>query len=66
MYSHCTRCRRAVLSANLVVVDGKAYGRTCAAKVGDLLVQPQRRAQVMPRTRRPRGDARQLQLEVAP
>lgn len=62
MYSHCTRCRRPVLFTNLVVVDGKGYGRSCSAKVGDLLVQPQRRAQVVPRTRRARLDARQTPL----
>lgn len=52
----CARCRRNV--AVPVIVEGKGYGATCAAKVGDLLTQPQRRA-VGRRRRAARADERQ-------
>lgn len=65
IYSHCARCRRPVLFTNLVVVEGKGYGKSCSEKVGDLLTQPQRRVQITSRRRKQSGDSRQLQLEVS-
>jgi hypothetical protein len=58
----CARCKRP-LSGEPVVVDGKGYGPRCAALVGDLLVQPQRRAITTPTRRRARNE-RQLELQA--
>lgn len=53
----CARCRRPVRKP--VIVDGRGYGRTCAALVGDLLTQPAPRAEGA-KPRRKRADERQL------
>lgn len=55
----CTRCHRPI--TKVVVVDGKGYGTGCAAKVGDLLVQPAQRAKTTKR-RRARKNERQEAL----
>lgn len=47
----CTLCRRPVQKP--ILVDGKGYGPVCARKVGDLLVQPQRRTTSTRRAQRP-------------
>ena len=54
----CARCHRPILKA--VMVNGKGYGKDCAALVGDLLTQPRRRATTGRRAKR--KDARQAPL----
>jgi hypothetical protein len=63
----CTRCKRRLLR-DPVMLEGRAFGPTCAALVGgDLLAEKPKRAQAMQRTPRRRRDERQLDLlEVRP
>lgn len=62
MHNRCARCRRPIREP--VVVEGKGYGKVCAAKVGDLLTQPAlSKAATTSRRRARRGDERQLRLE---
>lgn len=63
MTLHCARCHRPIRAA--IVVEGRGYGPSCAAKVGDLLTQPAERVRITRRRAR-RGDDRQLALEVQP
>jgi len=61
MTTYCDRCRRP-LYREPVLVGGKKLGPKCAEKVGDLLSQPQPRAQITSRRRTRRADSRQPAL----